>query len=272
MLMRYLVLCLSALFFVSCQLHVAVKGLQEELVLIENETGEKLVLTDNELVSFDHDFSAFSAYNVSIFKESGQKCHVVYKSGRFSTPYTELEVNCQPIVSAESCNDEGPRVCVRIENDITCEGCLPQIYKTYPNLCQANTSGLNPIFIGLEECPLLDDSVESSNDAPAVFIDTAVVKDQKITVNSATFSEDIVTIEIEHNGACGSDDYILEINKFELNDTSLDWALQYSRNHCATLETKAISFDLKPIRDWYFQVNGLQTGSIDLPGIGTYRF
>jgi len=274
MLIRLIGIVFSGLLLVSCKLHVTVDGLEDDLTLIELKSGKTLTLTNNELATFDHNFSAFSAYDVQIEEHSGQTCHLVYKSGRFSTPYTEMEVNCTAIESSFSCTSDSQPICVRIDNPAVCndgELCLDQKYQTFTNRCKANASGLNPITIGLDECQVIDNELSTSN-TPVTLIETTPVKDSKITVVSATFNDNLATITIEHDGSCESDIYALEVDKFDQDAQRVEWSISYSRAHCATFVTKDIIFDLMPIREWYYQQNGKATGTVNLPGIGTYSF
>ncbi|MCJ8311567.1 MAG: hypothetical protein HRU38_02535 [Saccharospirillaceae bacterium] len=274
MLARILIMSLSVLFLISCKLHVNVSGLETELTLIEVNTGETITLVNNNLVSFDHNFTALDYFEVKIDQSSGQTCHLVYKSGRFTTAYNELEVNCQPITNNQSCSTDANPICARVDENLNCvigEPCLTQRYHTFQNQCDANTSGLNPIFIGLDECSVID-NIRTTNDTPAIFV-SEPKQDVNINVLSAVFDGDYVTVTFEHLSSCNSDIYALNVNKFAANASTVQWAITYKESCTLTTSLeKTMTFDLMPIRDWYSQQNGGTTGSINLSGIGSYSF
>jgi len=277
MLMRIIFISLSALLLVSCKLHVNISGLESELIIIEENTGETLTLSaGDELVAFDKSFTAIDYFKVTIDKSSGQNCHLIYKSGRFTTPYTEIEVNCQPITDSNSCTveSEPSPICVRIDDNLDClpnGPCLGSIYHTFKHECEASASELNPIQIGLTQCTLIENT-RSTLDTPAKFEDDIVV-DPAITIISATFDGDIVRVIFDHTKYCYSPSYSLNVNRFKPGATEVEWSIQYSRT-CETLSSleQSIKFDLMPVREWFYQQNNLTNGSVELPGIGTYTF
>ena len=268
----WFVLILNALFLTGCKLGGEAVGLSEPLTLIEeNSEATVLVERDGEF-EFAEDFPLRSHYRVMVKDSGNMDCRVRNGEGVIGGHVDSILVDC----SGLSCTLQYEPVCAKGQGNIVCvtEPCYNYTYSTYGNYCTASVVGALVAFDG--ECLGLED-VATTSDQPANMYDFSkgVPTSEPADIISATFNNELLTLDIEHSGGCGTHEFKLLLSDafMESFPVQVQAALIHkSDDPCDGIMRSQRQFDLAPLQEFYRRAYGDESGTVIIQGIGAFDF
>jgi len=234
------------------------------------------VILQESISQLNHEIDSDGVYDISLPTGQGiYSLEIVNSNLQSCTLSDELDLVCADI----ACIDVYNPVCAKKPfSELQCitTPCPTDQYLTYGNYCGA---GLNnaPIAIA-SECQGLQEVV-TFHQKPAYITNLALLDifSNDFDIIDSDIIDDIITIEFEISGGCGSHDFSFFADEvfLESDPVQLSTAISHVANDaCDSLIRIEKEFDLLPIKEIYRRNYPTSTGenSIILNNLGTYTF
>lgn len=173
-----------------------------------------------------------------------------------------------------TCAEQGPLpVCAKAPADIQCvtTPCPSRHYQTFVSHCEAQKQLASLALAG--GCGELE-GVLAFAEPPVHVVEQLPRVEKQVEVGEAAIEGDVLTVELAYSGCDEQHFHFLISSQFrESAPVQVDYAFEpLVKDGCLAYFTTRFVYDLLPLKHVYQQAYRAESGSIVLPGIGTYSF
>lgn len=180
------------------------------------------------------------------------------------TPVTEFQGACPAVHDP---------VCGKTEGDIACinQPCPTHQYRTFGNGCAASLARAAVVLD--DQCGTLEGAIAYA-DPPVRVVDELPKTAKQVTIDKVSIEGDRLFVRLGYSG-CSEQHFDLYIGRGFMESHPVRVKYQFVpqvEDQCLAYFTTEYSYDLIPLKRAYRKAYKSESGSADLPGLGTYHF
>ena len=272
--MKYLHFILLSIFLMACEtkesteqgnaIQLKASGLVAPVVISDTISALTYQVPEDGIYYLNLPFNQ-SIYDLEILQSNQQTCSIS----------DALDLTC----ADAACTTEYNPVCSKKPNaGIVCitAPCPTDLYKTYGNQCASLSD--NAHLALNSSCEGLEDELVF-HQRPVIITNIALLDifSDNFRLLQSNIEDDIVTVEFEFSGGCGSHRFTLFADEvfMESDPVQLSYVIAHDANDmCEGIITLEKEFDLLPIKEIFQRTYPQSTGaqSVSLGELGIYTF